>query len=277
MEKKDKLKYFASYIEDQLGIIYREDTLYLLETRLTDIVKNLQLKSLDQLYTFALTNGVTGHFKQLLLDTATNNETLFFRDPATFKGIQEKVIPDLIEKNPGARYLNIWSAACSFGQEPYSLAILNEEMKAKNASIPRMLISASDISSKALNYAKNATYSQLEVQRGLKTFLMIKYFKKNAENYWELKPEIKLSVDFFEQNLLKLESLKGTFDIVLCRNVLIYQAVEQRRKIIANIAKHIRPNGYFIMGGAESLLNLSDEFTQVNHGNAAFYQKKKTA
>jgi chemotaxis protein methyltransferase CheR len=268
------IRYFADYIEKELGIVYGDDCHYQLKSRLNDISQSLQLNGVEELYKIAQSDGIRGYFKQLLLDVATNNETYFFRDPKIFKTIQEKIIPDIITQNPMSRYISIWSAACSFGQEPYSIAMINEEMKAKDPKTPRFIISASDISSQALAYAKAAKYSQLEIQRGLKAALIIKYFKKNSDNYWELNPGVKLAVEFFEKNLLELHNAKRTYDIILCRNVLIYQSIERKKSIIANLTNYLKNDGILILGSSESLFGLSDAFNQRDYNGIIYHSKK---
>jgi len=268
------LNFFASFIEKELGIVYEAANYYQLESRLKEICKNLEIEDVATLYSKAQAQGITGNFKQMLLDVATNNETSFFRDPKVFKCIEDYLIPELKKNNPATIVFRIWSAASSFGQEPYTLAMLLNEMKAKDPSLPNFEIWTTDISKAALERAKTGRYSQLEVQRGLPPLLLIKYFEKDADNYWTLKNDIRSKVRFEEMNLLKMDKVVGHFDFVLCRNVLIYQNEERKKKIIANIADRIKKGGFLILGASESLINLSDAFEQIVTGGAVLYRKK---
>lgn len=268
-----QLKFFADFIQKELGIVYSHENYFQLEKRILEISKQLQLPSEEALYDKAQ-SGISGHFRQLLLDVATNNETSFFRDPKIFRAIENHVIPDIVQKFPKLSVIRIWCAASSFGQEPYSLAMLLAEMKVKNPRLPRFEIVATDISQAALNRAKEGKYSQLEVQRGLPAALLAKYFTKSKDDMWTVKPEIRISVQFKTQNLLDPLNGLGQFEIVLCRNVLIYQTESKKKEIIGEVTKRISGQGALILGAAESLLGLSDKFDQVLKEGAVFFSRK---
>ncbi len=270
-----QLKYFADFIEGELGIVYGPNNYYQLEKRLSDICKSLSLKSENELWTQVNERGIKGHVRQLLLDTATNNETSFFRDPNLFEVIKKYMIPDWRKENPQNRVARVWSAASSFGQEPYSLTILFNEMMEQDRALPRFEILATDISEVALAKAKKANYSQLEVQRGLSAQRLIKYFSKKDDDYWHLNAEYRTQVQFQKLNLLDISLLPGKFDLVLCRNVLIYQNNERKKAIIKNITDKISDRGYLLLGSAESLIGLSNDFDQYLKDGAVYYQKKK--
>lgn len=267
-------KFFADYIEKELGIIYTPSNYYQLEKRLVDICRNLEMDDLGKLWDITQTQGIKGHLKQLLLDLATNNETSFFRDNKMYKAVRTSLVPDWLVDRGVAPFFRVWSVASSFGQEPYSMAIMFDEMKAKDSSIPRLDLFASDISEKALERAKAGKYTQLEVQRGLSAPRMVKYFTKKEDEFWHVNPEIKSSVSFGKVNLLDIFGVNGKFDLILCRNVLIYQNEERKKEIVKNLASYLNPGGYFIMGAAESLIGISDEFDQVFHEGAIYYKKK---
>ena len=269
-----QLKFFADFIEAELGIVYSASNAYQLEKRLDDICKALEVPDKEALWKKASDEGIQGHFRQLLLDTATNNETSFFRDPKVFHMIAEHIIPEWRKKNPDAKLFRIWSAASSFGQEPYSLVMMLEKLRETNHDMPRVEVLASDISEEALKKAKLGIYSQLEVQRGLEAMLLVKYFSKKDDDYWHIKPAIRGQVQFKKVNLLDITSIPSGFDLVLCRNVLIYQNEERKKTIISNITKKITDQGAFILGSAESLIGLSDQFQQEIYKGAVFYRKK---
>ena len=149
-----------------------------------------------------------------------------------------------------------------------------EKLRETNHDMPRVEVLASDISEEALKKAKLGIYSQLEVQRGLEAMLLVKYFSKKDDDYWHIKPAIRGQVQFKKVNLLDITSIPSGFDLVLCRNVLIYQNEERKKTIISNITKKITDQGAFILGSAESLIGLSDQFQQEIYKGAVFYRKK---
>ena len=178
--------FFAKYIERELGIVYSDFNYYQLENRLQEIVRILGLKDVTELHHTAL-KSISNDLKQLLLDVATNNETSFFRDPKVFRSLQKEILPGLFEKT--SEKVRIWSAASSFGQEPYTLALLaTEHTKPSPHLLNNLEILATDISSRALERAQSGKYSQLEVQRGLAAALMIQYFTKDDQNFWTISP-----------------------------------------------------------------------------------------
>lgn len=262
--------FFSGFIKEELGIVYNDVNRFGLEKRLEEIKEILQLDSVEHLLGYCQENGIKGHTKQLLLDSATNNETLFFRDKKVFKLIQDYLIPKFLES--GKSNISVRSLACSRGQEPYSLSIIAEECQ--NDYSFTMSIDASDISKMVLDYAKQGKYSQLEVQRGLSTKYLIKYFKKNEQDYWQINPDISKRVNFFERNLLDLGSEKSRYDLILCRYVLIYQTVEKRKEIIKNICDLLNSDGVLVLGGTESLIGLSEDFLAERYLDAVCYRKK---
>jgi chemotaxis protein methyltransferase CheR len=272
MENIHILKFFADYIQAELGIIYVEANYFQLEHRLKDIAVQLGFTDLKALY-HAASLGINGQMKSLLLDLATNNETSFFRDASIFKALSEFIIPDLI-KNGDKSVLNIWSAASSSGQEVYSIAMELDQARLTNFSIPICRMLASDVSDTILKRAESGVYSQLEVQRGLPAKLMLQYFDKGETDKWAVKPHLKNNITFRKINLLHYWGGIGPFDIVFCRNVLIYQSVENKIKIIKEIVNNLNPGGFLLLGAAESLFGLSHDFDQLVHGGAVFYRKK---
>lgn len=265
----DQLAFFAKLIERELGIIYSDFNAYQLENRLNEVVQILGLKSVADLET-AARDAMTPAIRQLLMDTATNNETSFFRDPRVFQAVKNLILPRLAETQNEIR---VWSAACSFGQEPYSLSLLAEEFTAKSPS-KSVEILATDISNRALQRAKNARYTQLEVQRGLPTQLLIKYFTKDDENFWSLQPSVRQRVTFQTQNLLDPFTQLGSFDLILCRNVLIYQNVEKKAEIIHRLYDRLSPNGVLVLGAGESMIGLSEAFEAVRSEETIVYTKR---
>jgi chemotaxis protein methyltransferase CheR len=271
-----QLKAFADFIQKELGIVYSNENFFQLEKRLTEVSRGLGLSGEEALYE-QLQQGISGTARQLLLDVATNNETSFFRDPKAFQAIEKQLLPAIRAANPGLSVIRIWSAASSFGQEPYSLAILFAEMQLRDPTMPRVEIVATDISEAALARARAGRYSQLEVQRGLGAPQLIRYFTKGADDFWTLKPEIRIAVQFKKQNLLDPFAPLGNFELILCRNVLIYQKDAMKAQIVDQLSRRLTPGGFLLLGAAESLLGVSDRFHQICREGAVYFEKKKEA
>ena len=268
--------FFAQYIEKELGIVYAESNYYQLQNRLEEITRILGLGAPADLHALAK-KGLSGDARQLVLDIATNNETSFFRDPKIFKAISTKILPEIIAKAPAHRPIRIWSAASSFGQEPYTLAMIAHELCKDPITLRRFEITATDISSRALDRAKKGRYSQLEVQRGLPSALLVKHFKKDAENYWTISPQLRELVQFRALNLLSPFDSLGLFDLILCRNVLIYQNVPNKAAIIKRLVDRLQPGGVLVLGAGESMIGLSDAFETMKAEDSIYYQLKGPA
>jgi chemotaxis protein methyltransferase CheR len=266
------LRFFATYIELELGIIYVEANYFQLEHRLSDIANQLGFNNIDELFAEAQ-KGISGAMKSLILDLATNNETSFFRDVAIFKALSGAMVPELLKEGLKDN-LRVWSAASSSGQEVYSIAMEISEMRLTNPSVPRLEMFASDVSETILKRAKEGRYSQLEILRGLPPNLMTKYFEKEEGDHWKVKPVLQQGMSFKRINLLEDWGQIGSFDIIFIRNVLIYQSVENKKKIIENIHSKINNRGYLILGAAESLFGVSDGFEQVSFEKSIFYKRR---
>jgi len=271
------LKYFASYIEKELGIVYHEANYFQLEHRLQQISVQLGHENLAAFYA-AVQSGIVGSTRSLLLDVATNNETSFFRDASIFKALSAYILPELVKnkQSMGVRpVIRLWSAASSSGQEAYSIAMEADAYRESSGITDLELdLLASDVSDSILRRAQEATYSQLEVQRGLPARLLVKYFDKVESERWRVKDSIRRGFSFRKINLLDEVMGLGPFDIVFCRNVLIYQDVENKKKVLNRIHGLLADPGYLFLGAAESLIGLSDSFTQINQEGAIFYKKK---
>ena len=267
------LSYFAKMIEKELGIIYAEHNYFQLQNRLEGIAKLMGVPSIQELYDSAQ-KGIAPAFKQLLLDVATNNETSFFRDPRIYKTMENVFLPAFLENNSSQKKLKIWSAASSTGQEALSVAMMIKEWNLKNGKNLDFSIIGTDISQRVLAQAKSAKYSQLEVQRGLPTPLLIKYFTKDLEDKWTAKPDLIRHTSFRTLNLKEHFNFAEPFDLVLCRNVLIYQNVEGKKDILNRIKTQMDMNAFLVLGSGESLLGLSEDFEQKQNEGAVIYKKK---
>jgi chemotaxis protein methyltransferase CheR len=265
------LTFFAKYIEKELGIVYSEANYYQLEHRLNEIRSKLGLSTLDDLYIKAQTE-IGGSFKNLLLDLATNNETSFFRDPNIFKAFSAKVLQDKLDNNDNK--LSMWSAASSSGQEIYSLLMEIDQFQENKLFYFDLSFLATDVSDTILKRARDGIYSNLEVHRGLSDSHLKRYFSPIGSDSWEFTHSLRRQIAFTKLNLLDTWAYTGPYDVIFCRNVLIYQSVENKIKILNELAKKIKPNGYLILGAAESLFGLSSEFNQIAESSAILYQKK---
>ncbi|MFZ9596013.1 MAG: CheR family methyltransferase, partial [Bdellovibrionia bacterium] len=189
-QNREILEFFAHYIEKQIGIVYLEANYFQLEHRLNEIVFQLGFTDLKQLHEFAL-EGVQGQLKDLLLDLATNNETSFFREQSAFTALAESIIPNIFTHNPSLRYLRIWSAAGSTGQEAYSIAMCLEGVKKTQPQLLGYEILMTDFSERVLTQAQGGLYSQLELQRGVPEKYLNEFFDPEKEGSWRIKSELR--------------------------------------------------------------------------------------
>ncbi len=265
----DHLKFFAGFIERETGIVYSEGNFFQLENRLKQIAKQMG-KPIESLFVSSF-NQITGDFRKLLLDLATNNETSFYRDKALFISLAKNILPEIIKKKTPGAPLRIWSAACSTGQEPYTIAMVLLDYKEKNL-LPDFKIEATDICEPILDRAKAGVYTQLEVARGLPTSNLLKYFTQDGEN-WHVNIKLKSHITFSKLNLLQDWNVSGPYDLIFCRNVLIYQSIDNKKKIIERFQRYLASHGYLIMGATESIFGLSTSFKSVLLDKATFYQR----
>ncbi len=257
--RPEDFDFIAKMLKDRSGLVLTRDKSYLLESRLTPVARKRGLKGLDELATAIRTAGED--LLREVTEAMTTNESFFFRDIKPFDQFRDVVLPAMMTARATKKTLRIWSAACSSGQEAYSLSILLKEHAAKLAGW-KIEIVGTDISSEILEKARSGLYSQFEVQRGLPIQYLVKYFKKTNEA-WQIDPAIRGMVQFKEFNLLHdLKSL-GQFDIVFCRNVLIYFDQPTKSKVLDSISRIMPDDGFLYLGGAETVLGISDKFKPV--------------
>ncbi len=238
------------------GLSLDNEKKYLVEGRLAPIAKQAGLSGLDELVKRLSIDVELG---KRVTDAMTINETFFFRDRVPFEGFRTLILPELLRRRAAQRRLRIWSAACSTGQEPYSLAMILDE-EARRLTGWTVEIIASDISETALKTAKAGVYSHFEAQRGVPMPHLVKYFTKQKDR-WVVNENIKSRVSFQQINLMDDFSRLGVFDIIFCRNVLIYFAPPQKRDVLSRLARCLAPDGYLTLGAAESVVGYSQEFT----------------
>jgi chemotaxis protein methyltransferase CheR len=262
-------EFICKLLQTHSAIALEPGKQYLVESRLTPIVRQLQLSSISQLVTQLRgpsSNGLLARVVEAMVTT----ETSWFRDLHPFETLKKSVIPALIQRRKDERKLNIWCAASSTGQEPYSIALLIREQ------FPELLawkvtLMATDISRDVLARAREGKYNQIEVNRGLPATMLVKYFQQQGTN-WQLNPEVRGMVDFSELNLAQPWPHIPRMDLVMIRNVMIYFDVEMKKAILSRIKNLLRSDGYLVLGGAETTFNLDDSYKRVEEFKGGFYQ-----
>ena len=263
----DNYRFLQQYIYRESGIVLDGDKHYLLEARLMPIVTEMRLGTLNNLCALLRATSA-GAVRQQVVEAMTTNEAFFFRDMAQYDALRTVAIPELMEERQATRMLSFWSAAASSGQEAYSLAMMLLDMKLANWDIE---IYATDLSTRMLERARSGRYLQVEMNRGLPVEYLTRYFTPAGVD-WQLNDEVRGMVKFAHIDLRQGMSTLGPFDVVLCRNVLIYFDVESRKKILHEIRGTILSGGYLLLGGSETTLNLDASFVQQIIGTAALHR-----
>jgi chemotaxis protein methyltransferase CheR len=259
--------FLQQYIQKESGISLGNDKLYLLKSRLQPIVEQQHLKSLDELCLRLRANPPEA-LRRAVVESMTTHETLFFRDPAVFDMLRGELIPELVKTRAAGKTLRIWCAACSSGQEPYSLAMLLLEMGLTGWNLQ---ILATDLSSQILARAQSGRFLQIEVNRGLAASLLVKYFQREGLD-WQLKDTVRRMVRFTAFDLRHNMQGLGPYDLILCRNVLIYFETDTRKNILAGLRRSLAPGGYLLLGASETTFTLDDGFLRKTMRNSVVYQ-----
>lgn len=257
----------AKLLKERSGLVVSPEKVYLLESRLTPVARRFNLENLDKLADEIRYKPTEGLLREVT-EAMTTNESFFFRDNTPFDLLQKQILPMLTARRTTQKKLRIWCAACSTGQEPYSIAMILNEQKAKWAGW-NIEILGTDLASTVLRRAQEGIYSQFEVQRGLPIQLMVKYFTQVGES-WQLAKEIRDMVKFKELNLLGNFSSLGTFDVVFCRNVLIYFDAPTKGQVLERIRQVMPTDGSLILGAAETVLGICERFKPVR-GSRGLY------
>lgn len=266
---------FRRYLEEASGIVLGNNKHYLVTSRLNRLMREFEIEDFSSLMK-RLKLERKSKLHERIVDAMTTNETLWFRDTYPFEVLKHIILPELSQQKP--RQLRIWSAASSSGQEAYSISItLQEYLASKPGSLPANIqIIGTDISPSMLNEANNAQYDKMSLARGMSDERLKRYFLPKGDK-WEVRPEIKSRVSFRELNLLNNFSALGKFDIVFCRNVLIYFSSDLKTDILNRIAKLLNPGGYMFLGGSESPTSYTDAFELVRTPKGVAYRVKETA
>ncbi len=261
--------YIRKIVRDRTGVLLADDKTYLVESRLTRIAKDHGVKSIGGLVAKLRQQPFNG-LSELAIEALMTNETFFYRDEHPFHALKTHILPEITTKRQAKKTLNIWCAACSSGQEPYSIGMLLHEEFPQLADWDIRLV-ASDISTAILDRARTGIYAQHEVNRGLSVTLLNKYFQP-IDNGWQIDEKIRRMVDFRQMNLTDNYLPLAQIDIVFLRNVLIYFDVETKRSILAKVRRILQPDGYLFLGGGETTLNVDDAFEPVQFNKTVCYR-----
>ena len=267
---EDDYTLFSEFLERRCGIVLGPNKQYLVRSRLSPLMRKYEEPSLSQVVNDVI-NGRNRGLRDDAIDAMTTNETLWFRDKYPFELLSQELFPKL---GSGRQAVKIWCAASSSGQEPFSIAMEAHEYKLKNRGFGGVQITATDLSTEMLQKCREATYDNLSLSRGLSDERKRQFFDSNRDGSKTVKSEITRSVSFKQLNLLDSFSNMGKFDIVFCRNVLIYFAPEVKSAILQKIASVLNKDGTLFLGASESMAGLSNDFDMVRCNPGLYYTRK---
>ncbi len=262
-------QFVSQLVRERSAIVLEADKTYLVESRLAPLARAEGYGSIEVLVARMRDQPFNGLHRKVV-EAMTTNETSFFRDLHPFDALRKLVVPAIMECRSVERQLSIWCAACSSGQEPYTIAMqLKEHIPALSTWTVKIL--ATDLSGEMVARARRGRYSQIEINRGLPAPLLLKHFQKQGTE-WQVKPALQQGIEFRELNLIEPWGTLPDFDVVFLRNVLIYFDVETKRSILTNMSRVLRPRGYLFLGGAETTINLGNRFERVPFDKAGCHR-----
>lgn len=261
--KPEDFDLFSVLVKQRSGLILTKDKAYLLESRLVPVARKWNLKTLEDLAASVRTKREEQMLRDIT-EAMTTNESFFFRDQKPFDQFRKILLPELLRTRAPKKQFRIWSSAASSGQEAYSLAmiLLEEAQKVQGWKID---IFGTDLSSEMVERAKSGIYSQFEVQRGLPITMLMKYFSQIGSDKWQIKDEVRQMVQFKEGNLLTDFGPIGVFDIIYCRNVLIYFDQPTKARVMDAMSHVMAPDGVLFLGGAETVLGISEKYKPLEN------------
>lgn len=265
-------KQFRDFLEQQCGIVLGDNKQYLVKSRLGPLMMRFNLDSLSELVSKTL-SPFERQLRSAVIDAMTTNETLWFRDTYPYELLKKQILPEL-EKDH--RTVKIWSAASSSGQEPYSIAMTGleyQQLKPSAFSLGVQIL-GTDISNAMLDHCQKAEYDGLALSRGLSPERRSKFFEDSGHGMMRVKDTVRKNVSFRHLNLLDSYTLLGKFDIIFCRNVLIYFSPEVKAKIIRQFAQALNPRGYLFLGASESLSSINSDFEMIRCNPGIIYRRK---
>jgi chemotaxis protein methyltransferase CheR len=265
-------KVFREFLEQQCGIVLGDNKQYLVKSRLAPLMQRFNVASLSELVTKTL-SPFERQLRSAVIDAMTTNETLWFRDTYPYELLKKQILPEL-EKDH--RTVKIWSAASSSGQEPYSIAMtgLEYQQMRPGAFSMGLQILGTDISNAMLEHCQRAEYDGLALSRGLSPERRSKFFEDSGNGMMRVREPVRKNVTFRHLNLLDSYTLLGKFDIIFCRNVLIYFSPEVKAKIIRQFAQALNPRGYLFLGASESLTSTNSDFEMIRCNPGIIYRRK---
>ncbi len=262
----ENYRFLQEHVYSQVGIVLEEDKHYLFESRLAPIVRQLGLSTINDLCALLKSKSQTAVGRQVV-EAMTTNETYFFRDPAQYDAIRNALLPRLMADRPSTKKLRFWSAAASTGQEAYSLAML---LLALGLSDWNAQILGTDFSSQVLERARSGKYQQIEVNRGLPAALLVKHFRQTGAE-WQLNDAVRRMVSFETIDLRSSMRALGPFELVFCRNVMIYFDAKTKRDILKELHGTMFRGGWLLLGGVETAFGVEEWFERLSVGNATVY------
>jgi chemotaxis protein methyltransferase CheR len=249
---------FSSLVKTESGLAMTPEKAYLLESRLAPVAQKWNLAGVEQLAEALRKRQDVAQIRDVT-EAMTINESQFFRDTKPFDLLLERMLPALLAARGAKRRLRIWSAACSSGQEAYSIAILLQESGGLNGWAIEII--GTDISTEMVERARAGIYTSFEIQRGMPAKLLVKHFSR-AGDKWQIAEPVRRAVQFRRHNLLHDPAGLGTFDVVFCRNVLIYFDIPTKAKVLAAVHRQMPADGYLVLGAAETVLGVTERFVQ---------------
>lgn len=267
---EDDYTLFSEFLERRCGIVLGPNKQYLVRSRLAPLMRKYEEPSLSQVVNDVI-NGRNRGLRDDAIDAMTTNETLWFRDKYPFELLNKELFPNL---GKSRQPIKIWCAAASSGQEPFSIAMAAQEYKMQNSGFPGINITGTDLSTEMLDKCREASYDNLSLSRGLSDERKRQFFESQRDGSQKVKSEITKMVNFKQLNLLDSVSSLGKFDIVFCRNVLIYFAPEVKSAILQKIASVLNKDGILFLGASESMAGLSDDFDMVRCNPGLYYTRR---
>jgi chemotaxis protein methyltransferase CheR len=262
--------FVCKLVRERAAIVLEDGKQYLVESRLMALARREGIASVEQVIADVRSGPVGGGLQRKVIEAMTTNESSFFRDMTPYKALRQTVVPEVMRQRAAERSLQIWSCACSSGQEPYSIAMLLREHFPTLVNW-KVRMSATDLSSEMVARARAGLFSQLEVNRGLPAPMLIKYFERRGLD-WQVRDDVRRGIDFRELNLAGPWSGVPQSDIVMLRNVLIYFDMDTKRKILGKVRQILRPGGFVFLGTAETTMNLDDKYELLRADGAVYYR-----
>ena len=266
------IEFLRDLVHRRAAIVLDPGKTSLIESRLAPVARAEGLSSVQELLQRLRTAPDT-RLTGLVVDAMTTNETTFFRDVHPWSALEHHILPDLIERRASQRSLTVWSAACSTGQEPYSLAMLLASKFPSVLADWRVRIVGTDLSPRVLELARHGSYSQLEVNRGLQAAMLVRFFEREGAQ-WRIREDLRRLVEFREMNLCTAWAGLPTADLILMRNVLIYFDLATKREVLGKVRRVLRDDGYLLLGTAETTVNVDDRFERLSLDRATAYRMR---